>query len=383
MSHDKIRAAARQRMAATGEPYAAARRAAVGEHQAATGGDPPAGRQRPAGKEPAAGTGCALAMSSEIRDWLADLRIRDPAGAAQVGHALATLMEQGASLADPMVVSTAEAWPWALTEALDVAYRERLERLTVLRRGEAEAVTLARDLQVLRAELDSIRAKLAETRRAAVTEGSQLAAQDAARQLVAVDQQAAEVRQLLPAMIQAGQRLSEQNRRRQARVEAFRVRKEVRTASFVAASGSLRVREAMAAASLAGDDAGQPPADDAAAIGAAKARLADLTAELEREAGQQAWPAGLMALRPGTPADGGFCLLFAAEPAGTALLLAVLDGAEAVAERYFEAVLAAADLLRQVRAGQAPEAAVHAFLDPGPFLAEFYPRGAAADSSGG
>jgi hypothetical protein len=35
MSHDKIKAAARQRMAETGEPYSAARRAVLGKHQAA------------------------------------------------------------------------------------------------------------------------------------------------------------------------------------------------------------------------------------------------------------------------------------------------------------------------------------------------------------
>ena len=35
MSHDKISAAARKRMAETGEPYAAARRAVLKEHQAA------------------------------------------------------------------------------------------------------------------------------------------------------------------------------------------------------------------------------------------------------------------------------------------------------------------------------------------------------------
>src|ERR1035438_3462600 len=37
MSHDKIRAAARKRMAETGEPFAAARRAVIKEHQAAGG----------------------------------------------------------------------------------------------------------------------------------------------------------------------------------------------------------------------------------------------------------------------------------------------------------------------------------------------------------
>jgi len=41
MSHDKIRAAARKRMADTGEPYTAARREAIKEHQAAGAGIPP------------------------------------------------------------------------------------------------------------------------------------------------------------------------------------------------------------------------------------------------------------------------------------------------------------------------------------------------------
>jgi hypothetical protein len=43
MSHDKIRDAARQRMAATGEPYATARRAVIREHQQAAGTNPAPG----------------------------------------------------------------------------------------------------------------------------------------------------------------------------------------------------------------------------------------------------------------------------------------------------------------------------------------------------
>jgi hypothetical protein len=43
MSHDKIRAAARKRMAQTGEPFAAARRAVIREHEAAGGQIPPSG----------------------------------------------------------------------------------------------------------------------------------------------------------------------------------------------------------------------------------------------------------------------------------------------------------------------------------------------------
>jgi hypothetical protein len=45
MSHDKISAAARKRMAETGESYAAARRAVIREHQRAGGHIPPPGAQ--------------------------------------------------------------------------------------------------------------------------------------------------------------------------------------------------------------------------------------------------------------------------------------------------------------------------------------------------
>ena len=69
MPHDKIRAAARKRMAQTGEPYTAARRAVVSEHQGAGAGDPPPG------------AGYALRMSGEIHDWLTDLRRSDQSAA--------------------------------------------------------------------------------------------------------------------------------------------------------------------------------------------------------------------------------------------------------------------------------------------------------------
>ena len=85
-----------------------------------------------------------------------------------------------------------------------------------------------------------------------------------------------------------------------------------------------------------------------------------------------------MALRPGARDRDDICILFAVEPPGTALLIAVLEGLEAVAERYGEAVLASADMLRRVRAGQVPEAAAHAYDDTQSFLAGFSPGDAGA-----
>jgi hypothetical protein len=367
--HDKIKAAARRRMAKTGEPYAAARRAVVTEHHGASG------QNRPSG------AGYALGMSGEIHDWLADLRGSDPAVAKRVGQALVTLMEKGARLGEPLVVSTAGAWPWTLAEALDRSYQQRLERLTAVRQGKAEAATLVEDIQDQLAELELAQPELQDLHRRAQEAGGPQAAQ-AAGTLAAARQQAAMVRRLLPGVIEARHRLGEATQRLQARADAFRARQEVLKASYAAASGSLAAREAMAALSTPSDDGGPQQEDNDEAISAAEARLADITAQMERELGQEAWPEGLMDLRPGAPVRSDIRILFAVEPAGTALLIAVLEGLDVVEDQYLEAVMASADMLRRVRAGQAPEAAAHAYDDARSFLEEFYPGNADhADSS--
>jgi len=58
------------------------------------------------------------------------------------------------------------------------------------------------------------------------------------------------------------------------------------------------------------------------------------------------------------------------------LLIAVLEGGDAVRDHYREAVLLASAVLREARAGpldQAAEAAAHTFGDAQSFLAEFFP----------
>jgi hypothetical protein len=74
------------------------------------------------------------------------------------------------------------------------------------------------------------------------------------------------------------------------------------------------------------------------AISAEEAKLADMTLHMERELGQQACPEGLMALWPGAPWHEDIRLLFAVQPPGTVLLIAVLEGPEAVQDQYPEAV---------------------------------------------
>ncbi len=71
MSHDKISAAARKRMAETGEPYAAARRAVLKEHQAA-------GRQIPPSDAQWFAISYSRAGIDKITAWLDTLTGRGP-----------------------------------------------------------------------------------------------------------------------------------------------------------------------------------------------------------------------------------------------------------------------------------------------------------------
>jgi hypothetical protein len=112
------------------------------------------------------------------------------------------------------------------------------------------------------------------------------------------------------------------------------------------------------------------------------ARVRDAAAAIERELGRQPLPEGLLELRPGAPGDGEIRLVFAVEPPGTALLIAVLEGREAARDQYREAVLLSADLLLEVRASQAPEASARAYDDIGSLTGEFYPGQAAEVEAG-
>jgi DNA-binding XRE family transcriptional regulator len=288
--------------------------------------------------------GYRLQMSAEIRDWLADLRDSDPPAALLAGQALAALAEEGESLGPPLVCPADRPGPEDLQGALDRRYQAWLESLTGMRRRVADAVTLRRDIEQ----------QIAEVQSQAADQTGQLA----------------ELRRLLTGVTEAEERLTAASQREQARTDAFRTRKEVLKAAYTAARAEYLIEEA--AGQHAGDE-GAGPAELSALTAGASGRLRDVTAEIERELGRQTPPADLLDLRPGAPGDSGIRILFAVEPPGTALLIAVLEGQDAVRDDYPEAVWLSAEVLQRVRAGQAPEAVAHAFAGTRSFLEEFFP----------
>lgn len=315
--------------------------------------------------------GYLLRMSDEIGDWLTDLRVSDPSAARLAGEALTALIGEGGSLGPPMVISLAgTARSPDLREALDLSYQHALERLRIVRRAVADAATLARDVQLQITGLESQLATLGEQHRGELDEGRTDLAEATAGELAAARAQVDELRRLLPGVIERDQMLSQRSLRLQAQADAFRTRKETLKARYTAAQAELAVHEAVA---TLGQDVGDlsMPAPDPDAPVAAAGKLREIIGEIEREL---LCPApGLMELRPGAPGDSDIRILFAVEPPGTALLIAVLEGRDAVRDQHTEAVTLASDLLRRARAGNDPLAAALAFDDAASFLDTFFP----------
>ncbi len=310
-----------------------------------------------------------LRMSGEIHDWLAELHETDPPAAMLVGQALAALMTEGASLGPPLVVPAAATWPEDLPTALDNSYQHRLERLQVLRRRAAEAAWLVKDVQAQIDELESAQARLDDRRRRALEAGREEEAAQAAGRLAAAQQEATQPRNLLPWVTETERWLRERLRRMERRTAAFRTRKELLKASYTAARAEVQVNEEAAVCGAA----------DPKATAEAAARLRDVTAEIEHELARQPLAEGLLELRPGAP-DGEIRLIFAVEPPGTALLIAVLEGRDA--DQYRDAVTLSGDVLLEVRADQAPEAWARGYDDTRSFAEEFFPGQAAEIDAG-
>ncbi len=278
--------------------------------------------------------GYRLQMSAEIHDWLTELRDSDPPTAVLAALALAALADAGDRLGPPLVIAVASRLdPEELPSALDRRYQAWLASTTATRRRVAEAATLRKDIE---------------------------------RQLTGPESAPAPagLRERLAAAAEAEKQLTEASQREQMLADAFRFRKEALKGAYIAA----QVRQLLKQSQEDGDDAVQP--DDPAGPAAT---LDEVTSQIEKELGPEAPAEGLLELRPGAAAGRDIRILFAVEPPGTALLIAVLEGPDAVQDHYREAVLLASGVLREAQAGQTAEAAAHTYGDAQSFLAEFFP----------
>jgi hypothetical protein len=325
--------------------------------------------------------GYRLRMSGEIYDWLHDLRTADPSRARLVAEALAALAAGGASLGPPLVQpadpdqpgpANAELDPRA---QLDLAYQDQLERLNALRRRVAEAATLARQFSTQLGDLGALRLRLAEQREEASAAGDASRAEAVQQAIADVDHQVATLRARLPQVTSAEQALNRHSYQQQVRTEELRARKETLKARYTAAEAERMVVQATAALDAAPEDLPGPDqgAGRTGTAAAAQAKLQAIISEIERELDQAGPPASpgraggplvLQELRPEQQTS----ILFAVQPPDSALLIAVLDGADAIEQHHDDAVAAARAVLRQ---GQAAEQTGHGYPDAGAVLAAF------------
>ena len=256
--------------------------------------------------------GYRLRMSAEIYDWLADLRDSDPPSAELTAQALAALADQGDRLGPPLVTAVnSRLRPEELPSAMDWRYQAWLESLNGARRQVAAAATLRKDLE---------------------------------RQHAGPDR--------LTSAREAEERLIEACHQEQMKVDTFRARREVLNAALVAAQAEALIDP----------------------VGAAT-RLEEILSWIEPELDLEPPAEGLLELRPGAPADSEIRILFAVEPPGTALLIAVLEGADAIRDHHRQADILASEALHAAQAGdQDPEAAAYTFADARSFLAELFRR---------
>jgi DNA-binding XRE family transcriptional regulator len=328
--------------------------------------------------------GYRLQMSGEVHDWLADLRDSDPPAAILVGQALTAVGEENGVLRPPLVISLADSpGPAGPLEALDRAYQKRLDSQQILRRRVADVATLRRDIERQIADLQSLQVTPEEQHQSPL--GADLAeeAVPTAAERAAAGDLIAELKRLLPGVIKAGQQLTETSRQRQMQADAFRTRKETLKAVYGAARAEQLIEQAWGQGQGQGrGDGGVEHEDSGSPVAGATARLQEITDQIEQELRRQVPAEDLMELRPGAPGDSGIRILFAIEPPGTALLIAVLEGHDTVRDHYRDAATLSAAVLQRVRAGQDPEATAHTFGDTQSFLDEFFPGSAEEVRSG-
>jgi hypothetical protein len=247
-------------------------------------------------------------MAPAVDRWLGELRVRDPAAGELIDKAIATLADGGAAVGSPLVVKVAppRGGPPAGSsqedprETLDFTYQSQLEMLTKVRRGVAEVATSRKRVELQVAQLERQATELGEARREA------LAAGEGDRVAAAATAQAAAVERLgdlhgqLIRLMEEERKLIASSLRLQAKIDAFRVRKEAVSASYDAAEAELKANQALSGVTdeftdvlLPGEGVPDP-----------------------------GYPVRLRELRPGAPDRIDVRILFAIQPPDTIVLLA-------------------------------------------------------------
>jgi len=141
-------------------------------------------------------------------------------------------------------------------ETLDYSYERQLEMLQKVKRGVADVATSRKRVELQAQQLQQSQSKLDQQAKQALAAGREDLAREALTRKAAIGQQLASLQAQHAQLEQEEQKLVLASQRLQAKVDAFRTRKETIKATYTAAEAQTRIGEAVAGISEEMGDVG-------------------------------------------------------------------------------------------------------------------------------
>src|SRR3954449_5026896 len=159
-------------------------------------------------------------------------------------------------------------------ETLDYSYQRQLEMLQKVRRGVADVATSRKRLELQITKIEADHNKLTEQGKQALQVGREDLAREALTRRANLDGQLGELRVQYQQLQGEEEKLTLASQRLQAKVDAFRTRKETIKATYTAAEAQTRINEAFSGIS-----------EEMGDVGLAVQRAEDKTAQMQARAG--------------------------------------------------------------------------------------------------
>ncbi len=159
-------------------------------------------------------------------------------------------------------------------QTLDYSYQRQLELLQKVRRGVADVATSRKRVELQATQLNSQADKLTQQAQKALEVGREDLAREALTRRSGIQQQLADLQTQHAQLQGEEEKLTRASQRLQAKVDAFRTRKETIKATYSAAEAQTRINEAFSGIS-----------EEMGDVGLAIQRAEDKTAQMQARAG--------------------------------------------------------------------------------------------------
>lgn len=159
-------------------------------------------------------------------------------------------------------------------ETLDYSYERQLDMLQKVRRGLSDVATSRKRVELQAQQLKASGEKLEDQARQALTQNREDLAQEALSRRSAILTQLTDLKAQHDQLRAEEDKLSDASRRLQAKVDAFRIRKETIKATYTAAEAQTKINEAVTGIS-----------EEMGDVGMAMQRAMDRTEQMKARAG--------------------------------------------------------------------------------------------------